>query len=147
MLCAGWHDIWTDPRADLSPVADGVFFRNSQIGMRDLRDGTSKTMLASEQTPSHNDTTWVGIVPNAATCPTPEYELAGCDVAAPQVNFHSGPGLYENPPAIKPPNDLLPGYVDETYLDQFWKAATSCWGTAACILPLTPSIRWSWEAA
>ncbi len=117
VLCAGRHDIWTDPRPDLSGVADGVFFRNSRIRMRDISDGTSHTMLAAEQTPTHSDSTWVGIVPGAATCPTPRYALAGCDVAAPQINFHSGPGLFENPPTIKPPNDSFPGYVDETHSD------------------------------
>jgi prepilin-type N-terminal cleavage/methylation domain-containing protein/prepilin-type processing-associated H-X9-DG protein len=117
VVCAGRHDIWTDPRADLSPVADGVFFRNSRMRIRDIADGTSHTMAAAEQTPSHSDATWVGIIPGAATCPTPQYASAGCDVAAPQINFHSGPGLYESPPTIKPPNDDFPGYVDETHSD------------------------------
>jgi prepilin-type N-terminal cleavage/methylation domain-containing protein/prepilin-type processing-associated H-X9-DG protein len=117
VLCAGRHDIWTDPRADLSGIADGVFFRNSHIRVKDITDGVSHTMFASEQTPTHSDSTWVGIVPGAATCPTPRYAAAGCDVAAPQINFHSGPGLFESPPTIKPPNDVFPGYVDETHSD------------------------------
>jgi prepilin-type processing-associated H-X9-DG protein len=57
----------------------------------------------------------VAIVPGAQTCPTPKYFLAGCDAAAPQAEFHSGPGLGESPPVIKPPNDPFPGYVDETH--------------------------------
>jgi prepilin-type N-terminal cleavage/methylation domain-containing protein/prepilin-type processing-associated H-X9-DG protein len=117
VLCAGRRDIWTDPRPDLSGVADGVFFRNSRIRVKDIIDGTSHTMFAAEQTPTHSDSTWVGIVPGAATCPTPRYAAAGCDVAAPQINFHSGPGLFESPPTIKPPNDVFPGYVDETHSD------------------------------
>ncbi len=117
VLCAGRRDIWTDPRADLSSVADGVFFRNSHIRVKDITDGVSHTMFASEQTPTHSDSTWVGIVPRAATCPTPRYVAAGCDVAAPQINFHTGPGLFESPPTIKPPNDVYPGYVDETHSD------------------------------
>ncbi len=117
VVCAGRFDIWTNPSADLSSVADGIFFRNSRIRIRDIADGTSHTMCASEQTPSHSDSTWVGIVPGAATCPTSLYSGAGCDVGAPQINFHSGPGLSEFPPTIKPPNDAFPGYVDETHSD------------------------------
>jgi prepilin-type N-terminal cleavage/methylation domain-containing protein/prepilin-type processing-associated H-X9-DG protein len=117
VLCAGRHDIWTDPRPDLSGIADGVFFRNSRIRIKDITDGVSHTMFAAEQTPTHSDSTWVAIVPGAATCPTPRYAAAGCDVAAPQINFHSGPGLFESPPTIKPPNDVFPGYVDETHSD------------------------------
>ncbi|HEV3415247.1 MAG TPA: DUF1559 domain-containing protein [Pirellulales bacterium] len=117
VLCAGRHDIWTDPRPDLSGIADGVFFRNSRIRVKDITDGTSHTMFAAEQTPTHSDSTWVGIIPGAATCPTLRYQAAGCDVAAPQINYHSGPGLFETPPTIKPPNDVFPGYVDETHSD------------------------------
>ena len=115
VACAGQHDVWADPQGTLSNVVDGVFYRNSHIRIKDIIDGTSHTMLFSEQTPIHSDSTWVGIVPGATTCPTPRYALAGCDQAAPQINFHSGPGLYEDPPAIKPPNDNFPGYVDETH--------------------------------
>jgi prepilin-type N-terminal cleavage/methylation domain-containing protein/prepilin-type processing-associated H-X9-DG protein len=118
VLCAGRDDApWSDPRPDLSGIADGVFFRNSHVRIKDIIDGTSHTMFASEQTPTHSDSTWVGIVAGAATCPTPRYPLAGCDVAAPQINYHSGPGSGENPPTIKPPNDPFPGFVDETHSD------------------------------
>ena len=116
VLCAGRNDIWSDPRPDLSGVADGVFFRNSRIRLKDITDGASHTMFASEQTPTHSDSTWVGIVPGAATCPTPRYAAAGCDVAAPQINFHTGPEPHGNPPLIKPPNDPS-GDVDNTHSD------------------------------
>ncbi len=119
VLCAGRTDApWSDPRPDLSGVADGVFFRNSRIRIKDITDGTSHTMFAAEQTPTHSDSTWVGIVPGAATCANKQhYPSAGCDVAAPQINYHSGPGSGEIPPTIKPPNDPFPGYVDETHSD------------------------------
>ncbi len=92
-----------------------MFFRNSHIRISDITDGTSHTMFVSEQTPAHSDSTWVGIVPGAATCPTQRYALAGCDAAAPQALYHSGPGPDEVPPVIKPPNDEYPGYVDEPH--------------------------------
>jgi prepilin-type N-terminal cleavage/methylation domain-containing protein/prepilin-type processing-associated H-X9-DG protein len=116
VACAGQHDIWVDPDGSLAAkFADGVLFRNSRARFKDITDGLSHTMMVAEQTPAHSDSTWVAVVPGAMTCPTPRYTLAGCDMAAPQVNFHSGPGLSETPPAIKPPNDNFPGYVDETH--------------------------------
>jgi prepilin-type processing-associated H-X9-DG protein len=114
VLCAGRHDVWTEPETDLSGLADGVFFRNSRIRIKDITDGTSHTMFAAEQTPTHCDSTWVGIVPGAATCPTPLYPLADCDVAAPQINYHTGP--HEDPPVIRPPNDPS-GDVDIPHAD------------------------------
>jgi prepilin-type processing-associated H-X9-DG protein len=114
VLSAGRVDVWDDPRSDLSGVADGVFFRNSRIRFRDITDGLSQTVFAGEQTPLHSDSTWVGIVPGATTCPTPQFAYAGCDGAAPQINVHSGPGINEFPPVIHPPNSNF-GYVDEMY--------------------------------
>ncbi len=116
VLCAGRNDIWSDPRPNLAGVADGVFFRNSRIRIKDITDGASHTMFASEQTPTHSDSTWVGIVPGAATCPTPKYPNADCDAAAPQINFHTGPEPHGDPPRIKPPNDPT-GDVDNTHSD------------------------------
>jgi prepilin-type N-terminal cleavage/methylation domain-containing protein/prepilin-type processing-associated H-X9-DG protein len=116
VACAGKPDAWADPTGTLIPqLANGVFFRNSKIRIKDITDGTSQTMFFSEQTPAHSDSTWVAVVAGAQTCPAPHYFLAGCDVAAPQAEFHSGPGLDEVPPVIKPPNDPFPGYVDETH--------------------------------
>ena len=111
---AGQYDVWDDPAPNLSGLANGVFFRNSQIRIADITDGSSKTVFFGEQTPMHSDSTWVGIVPNAKTCPTPAFAFAGCDEAAPQINVHSGPGLNEYPPVIHPPNNFV-GYVDEMY--------------------------------
>ena len=111
---AGQYDVWDDPATDLSGLANGIFFRNSRIRIADIFDGTSNTVMMGEQTPIHSDSTWVGVVPNAKTCPRPAFAFAGCDEAAPQINVHSGPGLNETPPVIHPPNNYV-GYVDEMY--------------------------------
>jgi prepilin-type N-terminal cleavage/methylation domain-containing protein/prepilin-type processing-associated H-X9-DG protein len=113
---AGREDLWDEPAADLSRIADGSFYRNSRTRMAEITDGLSNTIFIGEQSGVRSDSTWVGIVPGAVTCPTLRYAFAGCDVAAPQINVHSGPGAGEFPPLIHPPNDPL-GYVDEMFSD------------------------------
>ncbi len=111
---AGRLDVWDEPAADLSRIADGPFYRNSRTRMADVTDGLSNTVFFGEQTPSHNNSTWVGIVPGSVTCPTAKFAFVDCDGAAPQINVHSGPGINEFPPIIHPPNSNF-GYVDEMY--------------------------------
>jgi prepilin-type N-terminal cleavage/methylation domain-containing protein/prepilin-type processing-associated H-X9-DG protein len=113
---AGREDLWDLPQADLSRIADGSFYRNSRTRMAEIGDGLSNTIFFGEQTPTRSDSTWVGIVPGAVTCPTLRYAFAGCDGAAPQINVHSGPGAGEFPPLIHTPNDPF-GYVDEMFCD------------------------------
>jgi prepilin-type N-terminal cleavage/methylation domain-containing protein/prepilin-type processing-associated H-X9-DG protein len=103
VACAGRLNVWDNPAANLTPFADGVLFRNSRIRMQDVSDGTSRTIFVGEQTPLHSDSTWVGIVPGATTCPGPDFPFGDCDLAAPQINMHSGPGD-ELPSVILPPN-------------------------------------------
>src|SRR5262245_11351355 len=102
---AGREDVWEETAADLSNLADGSFYRNSRTRTADVTDGLSNTIFFGEQSPTRSDSTWVGIVPGAVTCPTPRYAFAGCDAAATQINIHSGPGQGEFPPLIHPPND------------------------------------------
>ncbi len=111
VVSAGRHDVWNMPNPDLSLLADGVFYRNSSTHFSDITDGLSNTVFSGEKTPYHSDSTWVGVVPGASTCPTPRFAAYGCDLAAPQVNVHSGPGLAESPPLIFPPACFH--YVDE----------------------------------
>lgn len=48
---------------------DGVLFRNSRIGMKDILDGTSSTMMLGERSAKWGDATWVGAVTGAALFP------------------------------------------------------------------------------
>lgn len=99
-----------DPATDLSQVSvggfkvDGVLYRNSRTRLAEILDGTSHTLIVSEKTPYHSDSTWVGVIPNGVTCPTPEFAIVGCDPASSQVNVHTGPTPGETPPIIKPPS-------------------------------------------
>lgn len=70
MACSGKPDVWADnpDDAQIRKLADGVFFRNSKIRIKDITDGLSRTMFFSEQTPAHSDSTWVAVVPGAETC-------------------------------------------------------------------------------
>src|SRR5690606_35540764 len=76
---------------DVSRVADGPFFRNSQTQFRDITDGTSNTIFLGEHSSTLSEKTWVGVVPVAFTHPrffTPEN---GPDAAATLMLVHAGP--------------------------------------------------------
>lgn len=112
VVSAGNYGIWDNPSPDLTNIANGVFYRNSRTRFNNIIDGLSQTVFAGEKTPYHSDSTWVGVVPGAATCPTPRFAASGCDLGPAQVNVHSGPGgPNENPPLIFPPGCFQ--YTDE----------------------------------
>ena len=48
---------------------NGVFYRNSKIGLRDITDGSSTTLMAGERSQNVANATWVGMIPfgNPAT--------------------------------------------------------------------------------
>lgn len=76
---------------DASKVADGPFFRNSEVRFRNVTDGLSKTIFLGEHSGLLSDKTWVGVIPGAFTHPrftTPEN---GPDAAATLTLVHAGP--------------------------------------------------------
>lgn len=121
---AGRNEVWDDPSIDLSSKADGPFYRNSRVSVRDVIDGLTTTVFFGEQTPFHSNSTWVAIVPKAQTCTnSPQFATAPCDYAAPQINVHSGPNSVPNSgpspielSIIHVPNSKL-GNVDSMYSD------------------------------
>jgi len=49
-----------------APAAgDGMFFRNSRVGMRDMLDGSSKTLFVGERNSKLGGSTWTGVVAGA----------------------------------------------------------------------------------
>jgi len=63
---------------------EGVFFRNSSVALKDIRDGSSSTLLVGERTQSTCEATWVGSVTGARIFPPPG------SPAAPEVQHASG---------------------------------------------------------
>jgi prepilin-type N-terminal cleavage/methylation domain-containing protein len=55
--------VYGTTEVDEAPAAgNGTFFRNSQVGLRDLFDGTSKTLLVGERRSRLGCSTWAGVV-------------------------------------------------------------------------------------
>ena len=69
---------------------NGVFYRNSRNGLRDITDGSSTTMMAGERSRNVADATWVGAVPSARLCTNPKWVVRECGPASTMVLSHTG---------------------------------------------------------
>lgn len=57
----GWqHEVEEEPAA-----GDGIFFRNSRIGFKDIIDGSSQTILIGERSSRLGCSTWAGVIAGA----------------------------------------------------------------------------------
>jgi prepilin-type processing-associated H-X9-DG protein/prepilin-type N-terminal cleavage/methylation domain-containing protein len=72
----------SDPGID----GDGIFFRGSRVGLRDITDGTSQTIAVGERSHSLGEATWVGSVTDAVLFP-----VDNDGVGYPRAE--SGPGM------------------------------------------------------
>jgi prepilin-type N-terminal cleavage/methylation domain-containing protein/prepilin-type processing-associated H-X9-DG protein len=70
---------------------NGVFYRNSRIGLRDIIDGSSTTLMAGERSRNVADATWVGVIPTARSCTKPTWPYRDCETANVLVLAHTGP--------------------------------------------------------
>jgi prepilin-type N-terminal cleavage/methylation domain-containing protein/prepilin-type processing-associated H-X9-DG protein len=59
------HSDPTSGLSDPASSAEGCFFRNSQIAIKDITDGTSNTFLVGERSVQMGPATWVGSVTGA----------------------------------------------------------------------------------
>jgi prepilin-type N-terminal cleavage/methylation domain-containing protein/prepilin-type processing-associated H-X9-DG protein len=151
-LNAGNDEPWAYTVDHQGPLADGPFFRNSSTTIAHIKDGLSNTMFVGEHSAILSDKTWVGVVPGAAVCPTPEFAYSTCDFAATMVLTHSGPAAAEGN-IIHPPNarschvcqmyaehpggaNILLGdgsvrFIQETIRQPVWAALATCRGGEA----------------
>jgi prepilin-type N-terminal cleavage/methylation domain-containing protein/prepilin-type processing-associated H-X9-DG protein len=69
---------------------NGVFYRNSRNGLRDITDGSSTTLMVGEPSRNVADATWVGAVPTWQLCTNPRWVVQECGPASTLVVSHTG---------------------------------------------------------
>ncbi len=84
--CAGQLEV-----DDYAHMNNGLFFRNSRVGLRDITDGSSTTLMAGERSRNLADATWVGAIPTARVCTNPAWKNPDCEPANVMVLGHTGP--------------------------------------------------------
>ncbi len=70
---------------------NGIFYRNSRVGIRDITDGSSSTLMVGERSRNVADATWVGVIPYARVCTNPRWPVKECETANVMVLGHTGP--------------------------------------------------------
>lgn len=106
--CAGQLEVGRSPGNNT-----GLFFRNSTLGVRDIVDGTSSTLMAGERSRNVADATWVGAVPQGFVCTQPTWPIRGCESSAAMVLSHTGP-TPTDPQKVDVPNSK------SAEADDFW---------------------------
>jgi prepilin-type N-terminal cleavage/methylation domain-containing protein/prepilin-type processing-associated H-X9-DG protein len=115
---AGHREPWARPLDSWAGVANGPLYRNSWLTIRQVTDGTSKTVFLGEHLSRLSQKAWAGTVPGAFSQPTPAFVQSSRsepDAAATLLLVHSGPAEDE-PGVIHPPNDPL-AHVCQMYAD------------------------------
>jgi prepilin-type N-terminal cleavage/methylation domain-containing protein/prepilin-type processing-associated H-X9-DG protein len=69
---------------------NGVFYRNSPNGIKDITDGSSTTLMIGERSRNIGDATWVGAIPTSQVCTNPEWVIQECEPAATILVSHTG---------------------------------------------------------
>ena len=69
---------------------NGIYYRNSRVGIRDVADGSSTTLLVGERSRNLADATWVGVIPGARVCTNPRWPIRQCETASVMVVSHTG---------------------------------------------------------
>lgn len=81
----------TEPGVD----GDGIFFRNSKIGLREITDGSSNTIAVGERSHELGRATWVGSVTGAILFPEEDNTVSQgvAERSAGMVLGHAGEGV------------------------------------------------------
>jgi prepilin-type N-terminal cleavage/methylation domain-containing protein/prepilin-type processing-associated H-X9-DG protein len=115
---AGHREPWTESLSRWDGVANGPLYRNSFLRASQITDGMSKTVFLGEHSAVLSEKAWAGIVPGAASHPTPLFTSrvgSEPDLAATLVLVHSGPADSELD-VIHPPNDPV-AHVCQMYAE------------------------------
>jgi prepilin-type N-terminal cleavage/methylation domain-containing protein/prepilin-type processing-associated H-X9-DG protein len=89
---------------------NGMFFRNSTVGIRDVTDGSSTTLMVGERSQNAANATWVGMIPQGVSCNNPNWPTQDCEHSNVLVLGHTGPSPDE--PWIDLPNYKKSGADD-----------------------------------
>jgi prepilin-type N-terminal cleavage/methylation domain-containing protein/prepilin-type processing-associated H-X9-DG protein len=100
--------------ADWPSDNNGVLFRDSRVGLSDITDGSSLTLMAGERSRTISDATWVGVVPSAEFCTKPGRDYEECRPSYAMVLAHAGPTLPGGYTWVVVPNSKSAG------VDNFW---------------------------
>jgi prepilin-type N-terminal cleavage/methylation domain-containing protein/prepilin-type processing-associated H-X9-DG protein len=96
------------------PDNNGVFFRNGSVAERNIRDGTSMTLLAGERSRNVADAAWAGVVASAGVCTSAAWPVRDCEPSSSLLLAQTGPSpIDKDLPAhvnvIFPPNSKAAG--------------------------------------
>jgi prepilin-type processing-associated H-X9-DG protein len=77
------------------PAGEGIFFRDSQIGLRDITDGSSQTILVGERSHRLGEATWVGSVTGALLFPNDNDNIGRyvAETSPGMILGHAGEGV------------------------------------------------------
>ncbi len=89
---------------------NGVFYRNSRIGLREITDGSSTTLMAGERSQNVANATWSGMIPFGQACNNPNWPVQDCEASNVLILGHTGPSPDE--PWIDVPNYQKAGADD-----------------------------------
>ncbi len=89
---------------------NGIFYRNSRIGIREITDGSSTTLMTGERSQNVANATWVGMIPFGQACNNPSWPVQDCEASNVLILGHTGPSQDE--PWIDVPNNKKAGVDD-----------------------------------
>jgi prepilin-type N-terminal cleavage/methylation domain-containing protein/prepilin-type processing-associated H-X9-DG protein len=89
---------------------NGIFYRNSRIGLREITDGSSTTLAAGERSQNVANATWVGMIPFGQSCNNPTWPVQDCEASNVLILGHTGPSPDET--WVDVPNNKQAGADD-----------------------------------
>ncbi len=72
-------------------TSNGVFFRNSGVGLSGITDGSSGTIMIGERSRNVADATWVGVIAGAQVCTNSSWPVRACEPDSTLILAYTGP--------------------------------------------------------